>query len=109
MSSRFFCSGGELDAHVEHVDARLPVDERIADLYLDAPVQLRGVRLHHEVPDAAAEFGPHDAFARARAEDDLDRFLDRVFARDVRNPPVAIRHHRKRPAAPEEAVRASHR
>ena len=46
-------------------------DQRLAHARLHAAVQLRGVRLHHQLPDAAAELGAHDALAGTGAEDDL--------------------------------------
>ena len=59
-----------------HLDARLPVVERVAHLGLHLG-DGRGVdRVEHEVVDAAAELRPHRPLALGGGEDQVDRLVD---------------------------------
>src|SRR5262245_32700356 len=58
---------------VDHLDARLPPGQGVADLRLDQAVGGRVVRREDEIVDAAAEVGAHAPLSLGGREDQLDR------------------------------------
>src|SRR3954451_14644461 len=90
-----------IDADVEHVDPRLELRERVADLEGEVAERRVGDRREHRLVYAAPEARVHRPLATRRAEDDPDRLLDVLLPTRVLEAAVGADAEEKRPADAE--------
>src|ERR1700752_1449434 len=87
------------DFHAVDVDPRLPAGDRFDDPVVHAPPRRQRVRFTEELGEAAAERRPHQLFAGARAQNDLELLAHAVGeCRRVRQPAVGVRERKERPS-----------
>ena len=89
--------------HVDLLDARLVLVDRLFAVDLGARRGDVVVRREHQVVDPAAEVGPLDPLAGRGAEDDEDRLADVLLERELDTPPLRLTETGNRSPLPRKS------
>ena len=97
----------QVELDVDHLDARLPVVERRADLVLHPRDRGRVDRVEDEVVHAAAELRAHRPLALGGGEDEVDRLVDVRLVGGERDAAAPVDLEREGDAGAEDLCHAA--